>query len=106
MGFYPVAPGTDQYVLGSPLFDKVTLQLENGNELVINAPNNTAETRYIESMEVNGEDYGKNYLNYDTLMDGAVIDFTMSEEPNELRGTDESDYPYSFSSEHPEYSRK
>jgi len=97
MGFYPVAPATDQYVLGSPLFEKVTLQLENGNEVVINAPNNTSETRYIESMKMNGEHYSKNWIDFDTLMEGATIDFIMSEKPNKNRGTDESDYPYSFS---------
>ncbi len=97
MGFYPVAPATDQYVLGSPLFEKIKLQLENGNEVVINAPNNTSETRYIESMKVNGENYSKNWVDFNTLMEGATIDFIMSAKPNKNRGTDESDYPYSFS---------
>lgn len=97
MGFYPVAPGTDQYVIGSPLFKKVTLELENGNEVVIHAPNNSEETRYIESMKVNGKPYTKNWLSIQELMKGAVLDIEMAEEPNQQRGTQESDYPYSFS---------
>lgn len=100
MGFYPVAPATNQYALGAPLFDKITLQLENGNKVVINAKNNGKEKPYIESMKMNGKTYDKNYLKFDELMDGAKIDITMSDHPNKKRGTDEGAYPYSFSSAH------
>jgi len=100
MGFYPVAPGTDEYALGAPLFKKVTLKLENGNTIEINAPNNGPGKPYIQGMKINGKTYPKNYLKFDTLMDGAKIDITMSSTPNRNRGTDESDYPYSFSRTH------
>lgn len=100
MGFYPVAPGTDQYVIGSPLFKKVTLDLENGNTVVINAPDNSAETRYIESLKVNGKVYDKNWLDFSSLMDGANIMFEMADSPNKDRGNTESASPYSFSREH------
>jgi putative alpha-1,2-mannosidase len=99
LGFYPVCPGTDQYVLGSPQFNKMTLHLENGKTVEINAPDNSRETRYVSGIKVNGEEYTKNYFTHDQLMDGAKIDFTMSATPNKTRGTNESDFPYSFSNE-------
>ncbi|MDR2680292.1 MAG: GH92 family glycosyl hydrolase [Tannerella sp.] len=99
MGFYTVCPGTDEYVTGSPLFKKVTLHLENGKEVIINAPNNATENRYIESMKINGAAYTKNFIKHGTLLNGAVIDFNMSSSPNRSRGTAEKDFPYSFSKE-------
>ena len=99
MGFYPVAPATDQYVLGAPLFKRLTLKLENGKELVINAPENSDENRYIESMKVDGKTYNKNWLSHKAIMDGMTIDYDMSETPNKSRGTKKSAYPYSLSNE-------
>ena len=99
MGFYPVAPGTDQYAIGSPLFKKVTINLENGNKMVINAPENSEKNRYIDGMKVNGEKYDRNYITYPMLMDGGEIDFKMTDKPNKERGTREEDAPYSFSKE-------
>ena len=99
LGFYPVCPGTDQYVVGSPLFSKVTVKLENGNRIEINAPNNHSSRRYISTMKLNGEDYTKNYLTHQDLMKGAKIDIEMSEVPNKERGIEKSDYPYSFTNE-------
>lgn len=99
LGFYPVAPATDQYVLGAPLFKKATLKLENGEEVVINAPENSKENRYIESMEYNGKKYTKNWISHSELMEGAVINFEMTDTPNEKRGTKKEDFPYSLSNE-------
>ena len=99
LGFYPVAPATDEYVLGAPLFEKATLHLENGNTVTINAPGNGAEQRYIRSMQYDGEPYGKNYLRHSELMKGATIDIEMGGEPNRQRGTETEDYPYSLSRE-------
>ena len=99
MGFYPVAPGTDQYALGAPLFRKLTLNLENGNKVVINAPENSAENRYVNEMRVNGHVYDKNYVTYPMLMEGAVIDFDMTDHPNLTRGTSGDALPYSFSTD-------
>ena len=99
MGFYPVAPATDEYALGAPLFQKVTLNLENGNKVTINAPDNNADNRYIESMEVNGKDYTKNWLSHKELMKGMTIDYKMGPEPNKDRGTKKEDFPYSLSNE-------
>jgi len=99
MGFYPVCPGSDQYVLGAPLFKKITLKLENGKEVVLNAPENSAENKYIQSMTFNGKETCKNWLSHSELMKGAVIDFKMGATPNKDRGTNEQDFPYSFSNE-------
>ena len=99
MGFYPVAPATDEYVMGAPLFKKVTVELENGNELIINAPQNSDSNKYIQKMELNGKNYTKNYLSHKELMKGAVIDIEMGDTPNKNRGTKKSDFPYSLTNE-------
>ena len=99
LGFYPVCPGSNQYVLGSPYFKNVVLHLENGNTLTINARNNSPQNRYIDQMTVNGQPYGKNYLDHQTLLQGGVINYSMSATPNKSRGTAEADAPYSFSNE-------
>ena len=97
MGFYPVTPGADQYVLGTPLFPKMTIELENGNKIKITAPENSSENIYIDKMYVNGEEWDKNYIRYSDLMDGAWLHFEMSDQPNKNRGTDPSAWPYSYS---------
>lgn len=99
LGFYPVCPGSDEYVIGSPLFEKMTIHLENGNKVEINAPGNSHSTRYISDIRLNGETYTKNYFTHGDLMNGATIDFTMSDTPNTSRGINASDFPYSFSNE-------
>ncbi len=99
MGFYPVCPGTDEYILGSPLFKKVTLNLENGNKVVINADNNNKVNRYVSSMTVNGQPYTKNYLTHEALMKGATIGYQMAPVANQNRGINDNDFPYSFSKE-------
>ena len=82
LGFYPVAPGTTQYVLGAPLFKKATLHFENGKNLVINAPENSDKNIYIESMSFNGVNYTKNYLDHNELLKGGVLDIKMGDKPN------------------------
>ena len=99
LGFYPVCPGTTQYVLGSPLFKKATLYLQNGNQVVINAINNSEDNVYIDSMTLNDKVYTKNYLEHNDLTGGAVLDIRMSDKPNYQRGTNRTEYPYSFSQE-------
>ena len=99
MGFYPVCPGTDQYVLGAPLFKKSTLHFENGKNIVINAPQNDAENIYIKDIKVNGARYTKNFVSHSTLLNGGVIDILMDNQPNKERGIMPEDAPYSFSKE-------
>lgn len=99
LGFYPVCPATDQYVLGSPLFKKATLHLENGQTCIIEAPNNEDERVYIREALFNGKLYTKNYLRHSDLMQGGKLKLEMSDQPNVRRGVRADDYPYSFSSE-------
>lgn len=99
MGFYPVCPGTDEYVLGTPYFKEMKLHLENGKTVTISAPNNGDDKRYISSMKLNGKEYTKNYLTHQDLLNGASISFKMDAKPNQQRGTKETDFPYSFSNE-------
>ncbi|MES2734169.1 MAG: GH92 family glycosyl hydrolase [Bacteroidota bacterium] len=99
MGFYPVCPATDQYVMGAPLFKKITLQLENGKQVVINAANNSAENRYVDAVSMNGQPYSKNWLSHEELTKGAIIDFSMIPKPNNQKGIKSEDFPYSFSTE-------
>lgn len=99
MGMYTVAPGTDQYILGTPLFTKVIVNLENGVQVEITSDNNDSKSRYIKNMSVNGENYTKNYLTHSQLLKGAKIHYQMSTKPNFDRGINESDLPYSFSNE-------
>ncbi|EDM35491.1 alpha-1,2-mannosidase [Pedobacter sp. BAL39] len=99
LGFYTVCPGTDQYVLGSPLFRSVKLSMENGKQVTISSNNNSLSNRYVQSMQLNGKDYTKNYLTHGDFQKGANISFEMSATPNKNRGIQESDLPYSFSDE-------
>ena len=99
MGFYPVCPGSNQYVLGTPYFNNVTLHLENGNTMTIKAEGNSRSNRYIDSMTLNGKTYTKNYLTHADIMKGGTIVCAMSAEPNRSRGTQEADFPYSFTNE-------
>ena len=99
LGFYPVCPAAGQYVLGAPLFNKITLNLENGKQVIINAPKNSATNKYVGTMTYNGKPYDLNYLDHKTLMQGAVINIGMSATPNKQRGVKEADFPYSLSNE-------
>ncbi|MBD5365596.1 MAG: glycoside hydrolase family 92 protein [Bacteroides sp.] len=99
LGFYPVCPGSQQYALGAPLFKSARINLENGNTVTIEAPANSDENVYVGKLTVNGHAWDKNYLEAETLKDGAVLDFTMQSTPDTERGTKADDVPYSFSSE-------
>jgi predicted alpha-1,2-mannosidase len=99
MGFYPVCPTSNEYVLGTPLFKNMTVTLDNGKKIVINAPNNSAANKYIQTLTLNGKPYDLNYLKHADLAKGAVLNFTMSAKPNTQRGTKESSFPYSLSNE-------
>ncbi len=85
LGFYPVCPGSDEYIMGAPLFKKATINLENGKKIVINAPDNNAQNRYINDMKIDDKTYTKNWLSHEALMKGAVIDVSMAANPNKSR---------------------
>lgn len=97
LGFYPVCPGSNEYVMGAPYFKKATITLENGKKLEISAPKNSDANRYIRSLNYNGKNYTKNYLNHFDLLKGGRLVFDMDNKPNKGRGINESDFPYSFS---------
>lgn len=99
MGFYPVCPGSGEYVLGTPVFKSMKVNLENGNTIDIAAANNSNENRYVDAMKLNGKAYDKNFLTHEDLMKGAKISYTMAAEPNTTRGTSDESAPYSFSKE-------
>jgi predicted alpha-1,2-mannosidase len=99
MGFYPVCPVSDQYVLGAPIFRSVVLNLENGNKVIINALQNSDANKYVNSLTLNGLPYSTNWLSHSELMKGAQLNFDMTAQPNLQRGASESDYPYSFSTD-------
>ena len=99
LGFYPVCPGTDQYVLGAPLFKNATVHFENGKTLEVKAPQNSRTNMYIKDMKVNGAEYSKNYVTHFLLQNGGVVDCVMSDAPNTERGIGMADAPYSFSRE-------
>ena len=97
LGFYPVCPGTDEYIMGSPLFKKATVHLEGGKDLVISAENNSEDNIYVKEVRVGGKKYGRTYFTHGQLSSGGEIGFVMSETPDKTRGTAASDRPYSFS---------
>lgn len=97
LGFYSVCPGTDQYVFGSPVFEKATITTEDGKKFVIEAKNNNKENVYIKSASLNGKEYTKNWLTYADILNGGSLNFEMSAQPNPTRGTEDADKPFSLS---------
>ena len=97
LGIYSVCPGTDQYVIGSPLFQKATITLENGNKFVIEANNNSLENVYIQSGTLNGKPLDKNYITYSDIISGGTLNFEMGNEINRRRNTSRDAAPFSLS---------
>ena len=93
LGFYAVCPGGDQYAIGSPLGDKVTVTLENGKTFTVKANNNTKGNVYIQSAKLNGVNYTKSYLTYNDIASGGVIEYEMGATPNKAWGSSETDVP-------------
>ena len=96
MGFYPVCPGTDQYVLGAPYVPYMKLTLDNGKTMEIKADGVSDTNRYVKSVLLNGKPYTKTYITHDDLMAGGTLEFVMSSKPNKKRGLVASDKPYSL----------
>lgn len=93
MGFYPVTPGEDYYVIGSPVFDKVTIHLDNGNKFIIRANNNNPDNPYIQSCSLDGDPYPFSYIKHDLIMTGGRLTFEMGSQPNTDWGSQLSDRP-------------
>lgn len=96
MGFYPVCPGTDQYVLGAPYLPYLRLELPNGKTLEIKAPGVSDKKRYVQSLRINGKEYDKMYITHHDLLEGGVWEFKMAASPNKRRGTNAQSKPYSL----------
>lgn len=97
LGFYPVTPGVDEYVIGSPLFKKATLNLQNGNQFVIEAADNLADHKYIQSAKLNGKPYDNTYIRSSDVQNGGSLFFSMGDTPNKTWGTATESRPYSLS---------
>ena len=97
MGFYPVCPATDEYVLGTPLFNQIDITLENGKKLNILAPSNSAQHKFVKELKWNNKLYNFNYVKHSELLKGGTLNFTMSDKPETKRGISSKCYPYSVS---------
>ena len=97
MGFYPASPGHPEYAIGSPLFGKVVIHLENGKQFSVIARNNSRANKYIQSARLNGQLYSKNYLAQADIMNGGLLEFEMGDLPSRW-GTGTNDLPTSITS--------
>ena len=96
MGFYPVCPGPDQYVIGAPYLPYVKLSLPNGKTFEIKAKGVSNKKRYVKAVLLNGKPYSKMYITHSDIVNGGVIEFIMSDKPNKERGIEKADKPYSL----------
>ena len=97
LGFYPVTPATDQYIIGSPLFEKATLHLANGKTFVIDAKNNSNANPYIQNTSLNGTQNNDSFITYETIQNGGTFTFEMGNEPNQNWANKPENTPYSLS---------
>jgi len=97
LGIYAVTPGTNQYVIGSPIFRKATITMEDGKKFVIEAKDNSKENVYIQSGELNGQTLDKNYITYEDIARGGRLTFQMGSQPNTQRNTTKAAAPFSMS---------
>lgn len=97
MGFYPVDPSTPDYIIGSPIFDRVRLQMGNGKVFEVVARNNSAQNIYIQSATLNGKPWNKSWFSHADIANGATLELTMGPAPNKAWGADPHDAPPSMS---------
>ncbi|WP_329600269.1 GH92 family glycosyl hydrolase [Streptomyces pseudovenezuelae] len=95
LGFYPLVMGSGEYAVGSPLFTKATVHLENGRDLVVRAPKNSARNVYVQGLRVNGKPWSSTSLPHSVLSRGAVLDFDMGPRPSKW-GTGKNAAPVSI----------
>lgn len=94
MGFYPVCPGSDQYVIGSPLVKEAVIQLENGKRFTVKAENYADKNVYVKSIKLNGNSYNKSFITHSDIVNGGELVFEMSSKPNKKSSSYQK--PYSF----------
>jgi len=95
MGFYPVCPGNGEYALGTPLFDEVKINLENGKQFTIKAHRKTTGSFYVNSTAKNGITNTKSYITHTDLMNGGSFDFYLADVPNKSWASTKADLPHS-----------
>lgn len=93
LGFYPLCPGSNSYVIGTPSFESLKIELANKNKFTVKAHNLTNDNFYIQSAKLNGENYTKTYITYADVINGGVLEFTMGAKPNKDWGTQQEDFP-------------
>lgn len=99
LGFYPVTPGSNQYIIGSPLFEKATIHLENEKSFTIQAKNSSSENKYIKSVQLNGKNYEFSYINHQDIINGGNLVFEMTNQPTNW-GTKDAFIPSTEIDEH------
>lgn len=97
MGFYPVTPGLPMYVIGSPMFENVSIQLENGKTFTVKCEHYAPDHKYIQSAKLNGKEWTKSWFTHEELMNGGTLELVMGKNPNKAWGADPKDCPPSFS---------
>ena len=93
MGFYPTAPSSNVYNIGSPALPAVTMHMEGGKKLVMTAENWSPENVYVDRLYLNGRLHDKSYITYDDIRNGATLRFVMSNKPNRKRATSKGAIP-------------
>ena len=99
MGFYPVCPGSGEFVLGAPFLPEMTLRLEGGATFTVKAPSVSSKNRYVRSVRLNGKPYTKRYITREDILRGGVLEFEMGSTHRKRSRPDPSDLPYSLSRE-------
>lgn len=97
LGFYPVTPGSGQYVIGSPLFEKASMTMETGKVFTVVAEGNSKKSVYIQSATLNGKPFNRTWLTHDEIQDGGTLHFVMGPQPNKEWGVGEEAWPFSMS---------
>ncbi len=100
MGFYSVTPGTDVYAIGTPMFKKISVKLENGKIFTIKAENISKKNFYIKSAKLNGKDYNKSYITHNDIINGGEIIFEMDNKASEKWGIGNENEPMTSINEH------
>lgn len=98
LGFYPVCPGSNEFLLTAPIFPKAAIRLSNGKILEIKA-NNPQKNKYIDRVSLNGKEIAANYITYEQLTEGGMLEYTLSDRPNFARGISDDASPYSLTSD-------
>jgi predicted alpha-1,2-mannosidase len=100
LGFYPVTPGLLMYVIGSPVFEKATVQLANGKTFTVQCNNYSPEHKYIQSAKLNGKKWNKSWFSHEDLINGGLLELTMGKEANKAWASTADAVPPSLEMNH------